>query len=100
MKILSSLLYSLALSSKIKIENEQFELNGQRSVVSGANQVKNEFFLEKLKTNIFSKKLGKNCILQAWHWYSYDFGNGEFWKEPGDIYKANIGTLFFYIKFI
>ena len=27
---------------------------------------------------------------KAWHWYGYDFGNGQFYKEPGTIYKSNI----------
>ena len=61
MKIFSSLLYSLAISSKIKIENEQFELNGQRIFLSGANQVKKyEKFRKKL--NIQKSVAEKNIL--------------------------------------
>ena len=28
--------------------------------------------------------------LKAWHWYGYDFGDGQFYKEPGTVYKNNI----------
>ena len=47
------------------------------------------------KTLKYSKLLGTvtlDCrsLNKAWHWYGYDFGNGQFYKEPGTIYKNNI----------
>ena len=27
---------------------------------------------------------------KAWHWYGFDFGDGQFYKEPGTIYRNNI----------
>ena len=61
------LYFVLISSSKVKIKNGQFEFDRERIFLNGANQ--------------------------AWHWYGYDFGNGEFYKEPGQVYKSNVDSI-------
>lgn len=47
-------LFSVALCSKVTIQNKQFRYNGQKLFLNGANQ--------------------------AWHWYGFDFGDGQYYK--------------------
>ena len=42
--------------SGVDIVDGEFRLNNEKIFLSGANQ--------------------------AWHWFGFDFGNGNWWKEP------------------
>lgn len=66
MKLTAHLLLAASSSaSKVTVnENAQFEYNGTKLFLSGANH--------------------------AWHWYGFDFGNGQFAKEPGQAYRDNV----------
>ena len=46
--------------------------------------------LYKLKT---SNKLFLSGGNHAWHWYGYDFGNGQFNKAPGQAFRDNVDVL-------
>ena len=52
--MLFSALVSVALCSKVTVENNEFRFKGQKLFLNGANQ--------------------------AWHWYGYDFGDGQYYK--------------------
>lgn len=30
---------------------------------------------------------------QAWHWFGYDFGNGNWFKDPGTFIKASLDSI-------
>lgn len=64
-----------ALASKVTITNKEFQFGGSRLFISGANQ--------------------------AWHWYGYDFGDGQYYKDPSRVYQRNIdqGILAFFKNF-
>ena len=47
---------SLILASDVRISGKRFKLNGERIFLSGANQ--------------------------PWFWYDYDFGDGQWFKDP------------------
>lgn len=64
MKVSAALLLSGALASKVTISNKEFRFGGSRLFISGANQ--------------------------AWHWYGYDFGDGQYYKDPSRVYQRNI----------
>ena len=64
LKIILKLGQSGALASKVTISNKEFRFGGSRLFISGANQ--------------------------AWHWYGYDFGDGQYYKDPSRVYQRNI----------
>lgn len=60
-------LVNWAACSKVTIQNKEFKFNGQKLFLNGANQ--------------------------AWHWYGYDFGDGQYYKEPKSVYQRNIDAM-------
>ena len=62
-----SLLPVACLANNVIVRNDHFEFNGKRLFLSGANQ--------------------------AWFWYGYDFGNGDWWKDPSKGYTATIESI-------
>ena len=56
---------SCCTASKVTINSEnEFVFNGSKLFLSGANH--------------------------AWHWYGFDFGDGQFAKAPGQAYRDNV----------
>jgi len=56
---------SCCTASKVTINSEnEFVFNGSKLFLSGANH--------------------------AWHWYGFDFGDGNFSKAPGQAYRDNV----------
>ena len=47
-------LISVVSCSKVTVQNNEFRFNGQKLFLNGANQ--------------------------AWHWYGFDFGDGQYYK--------------------
>ena len=66
----------VCLASNVIVRNNHFEFNGKKLFLSGGNQ--------------------------AWYWYGYDFGNGDWWKGTiVKIFKLNHSqfcgkSIFFY----
>lgn len=67
MKLAGLFFLNEVLSSKVTISNKEFRFGGQRLFLSGANQ--------------------------AWHWYGYDFGDGQYYKDPSRVYQRNIDEI-------
>jgi len=62
-----NLLLEIAVANLVTVVDDEFQLYGRRIFLSGANQ--------------------------AWYWYDYDFGNGQWWNGPNDVYKKSIDDL-------
>ena len=60
-------LVNWAFCSKVTVQNNEFRFNGQKLFLNAANQ--------------------------AWHWYGYDFGDGQYYKDPKSVYQRNIDAL-------
>lgn len=54
-------------ANSVEVFDNEFRLHGQRIFLSGGNQ--------------------------AWYWYDYDFGNGQWWNGPNTAYKKTIDNL-------